>query len=208
MVSVDDVQAVVERARGGDSGAFGELYERFAPEIRRYLVRQLYGRHEAAEDLTEEVFIKALQHIGSYEGRGLPFAAWLYRIARNHLIDHLRSSKNRAWDSLDDAPDLHAPEAERALANTLDRHELIEALGRLTDDQRQVVSLRFLGEMTTAETARIMGKSEDAVKKLQARALVQMRRIIEHARRIGDTPLAVRPARGPFGERPAALGAA
>src|SRR5688572_28570759 len=92
MVDVDEVQDLVERAQGGDGGAFGELYERFSPEIQRYLLRQVRGHREAAEDLTEEVFVKALRRLGGYQARGLPFAAWLYRIARNHLIDHVRST--------------------------------------------------------------------------------------------------------------------
>ena len=198
MAGVDEVQALVARAQDGDGGAFGELYERFSPEIQRYLLRQLRGRNEEAEDLAAEVFVKALRRLGSYQARGLPFAAWLYRIARNHLIDHLRSPRHRVLTSLDAVSDLPAADAERALAGTLDRHELAEALAGLSDDQRRVVSLRFLGGLTTAETARLVGKSEDAIKKLQARGLARMRRSIEAARRAGDEPLVARaaPSRG------------
>ena len=191
-MGVDDVQVLVERAQGGDGGAFGELYEQFAPEIRRYLLRQVHGRREAAEDLTEEVFVKALHRLGGYQARGLPFAAWLYRIARNHLIDHIRASRTRVVASLDAAPDRPAADAERALAGVLDRHELVEALARLSADQRRVVELRFLAGLSTAETARLVGKTEDAVKKLQARGLVRMRRIIEATRLAGGERLALR----------------
>jgi RNA polymerase sigma-70 factor (ECF subfamily) len=198
MVGVDEVQDLVERAQGGDGGAFGELYERFSPEIQRYLLRQVRGHREAAEDLTEEVFVKAFRRLGGYQARGLPFAAWLYRIARNHLIDHVRSTHHRVLASLDAIPDLAAADAERELANTLDRHELDEALAGLTEDQRRVVALRFLEGLTTAETARIVGKCEDAVKKLQARGLVRMRKSIEAARRRGGETLDARaaPSRG------------
>ena len=188
-MGVDDVQALVARAQGGDGGAFGELYERFAPEIRRYLLREVRGHRETAEDLTEEVFVKALQRLGGYQARGLPFAAWLYRIARNHLIDHIRTTRNRATTPLDADPALPSAAAEQALAEALDRHELAEALARLSGDQRRVVSLRFLAGLTAAETARVVGKSEDAVKKLQARGMVQMRKSIEAARRTGGAAL-------------------
>jgi len=202
------VQALVERAQGGDGGAFGELYERFAPEIRLHLLRQLRGQPEAAEDLTEEVFVKVLRSLGGYQARGLPFSAWLYRIARNHLIDHLRATRKRATAQLDAVPDLPAPDAERDLAGTLDRHELAEALARLSDDQRRVVSLRFLQGLTTAETARRMGKTEDAVKKLQARGLTQMRKRIAAARLADDGALVARPASATAGERLVSLSAA
>jgi RNA polymerase sigma-70 factor (ECF subfamily) len=205
---VDDVQTLVERAQAGDGGAFGELYEQFAPEIFRYLLRHLNGRREAAEDLTEEVFVKVLERLGSYQFRGLPFSAWLYRIARNHKIDHLRARPRQIVSSLDMAPEIPEKKAEQVMNRSLDRHELSYALDRLTADQRQVVSLRFLDGFTTAETAHIMGKTEDAVKKLQARGLVQLRRIIEHARRAEDTSVATPPAPSRASGRLAALGAA
>lgn len=185
---VEDVQELVLRAQAGDSQAFGQLYEQFSPEILRYLTRHLNGQREAAEDLSEEVFLKVLERIHSYQFRGLPFSAWLYRIARNHMIDHLRARPRQIVTSIDNAPEIPEKKAEQVMDRSLDRHELTYALHRLTSDQRQVVSLRFLDGYTTAETAGIMGKTEDAVKKLQARGLVQLRRIIEQARRVEDVP--------------------
>ena len=90
---VSDVQALVQRAQANDRAAFGELYELYCPKIYSYLAYHLNGRSEAAEDLTEEVFMKALQNLGSFQFREVPFSSWLYRIAHNHLIDHIRSSK-------------------------------------------------------------------------------------------------------------------
>jgi len=203
------VQSLVERAQAGDGGAFGELYEQFAPEIFRYLLRHLNGRRESAEDLTEEVFLKVLERLGSYQFRGLQFSAWLYRIARNHMIDHLRSRPRQIISSLDQAPEIPEKKAEQTMDRSLDRHELTYALDRLTSDQRHVVTLRFLDGFTTAETAEIMGKTEDAVKKLQARGLVQLRRIIETARRAEDAPpVAAPPAPAQPPRRLSALGAA
>ncbi len=185
---VEDVQELVVRAQAGDGQAFGQLYEQFSPEINRYLTRHLNGQREAAEDLTAEVFLKVLERIHSYQFRGLPFSAWLYRIARNHMIDHLRSRPRQIATSLDDVPEIPEKKAEQVIDRSLDRHELSYALDRLTSDQRQVVTLRFLDGFTTAEAAGIIGKSEDAVKKLQSRGLAQLRRIIEQARHIEAVP--------------------
>lgn len=179
---MEEVLELVERAQQGDGGAFGDLYERFHPEIYRYLLRHLDGRRETAEDLTEEVFLKVFERLARYQFRGLPFSAWLYRIARNHLIDHLRARPKQAVGSIELGPEIPVRRAEAALNRSLDRQELTYALGRLTSDQRQVVMLRFLDGLSTQETALAIGKSEDAVKKLQARGLVQLRRILEEAR--------------------------
>ena len=106
------------------------------------------------------------------------------------MIDHLRSRPRQVHTSLDAAPEIPEKRAEHSIDRSLDRHELTYALNRLTSDQRHVVTLRFLDGFTTAETADIMGKTEDAVKKLQARGLVQLRRILEQARRVEEAPSA------------------
>ncbi len=188
---MEEMQALVERAKAGDGGAFGELYEKLSPEIYRYLLRHVGGKREAAEDLTEEVFVKVLERLHSYQFRGLPFSAWLYRIARNHLIDHLRAKPKQPVSSIDATPDIAERGAELVLDRSLDRHELSFALARLTVEQRQVVTLRFLEGLSTAETAAIVAKSEDAVKKLQARGLAQLRRTLEQSRRVETAPVSV-----------------
>ena len=178
----DQVAAVVARVQGGDAEAFGALYERFAPEIERYLVRQLGGRREVAEDLTAEVFLKVFERVGSYQPRGLPFRAWLYRIARNHLIDYQRAPRNQAATSLEQFPEAAAVAdqgAGRDYAQVLDHLTLAPALARLSNDQRRALELRFLDGLPTATTAARMGKTEDAVKKLQARGLTALRRILK-----------------------------
>lgn len=184
-----EIQELVERAQGGDGEAFGELYERLHPDIYRYLVRHLGGRREVAEDLTEEVFVKVLERINKYQFRGLPFSAWLYRIARNHLIDHIRALPKQALCSLESGAEIAERGAELVLDRHLDQQELSYALSRLTAEQRQVVTLRFLDGLTTAETAAAMAKTEDAIKKLQARGLAQLRRILERARSAEGIPV-------------------
>lgn len=180
---VGEVPDLIQQAQAGDGGAFSELYERYAPEIRRYLLGHLDGHPEIAEDLTADVFVKVLLRLGSYQIGGAPFSAWLYRIARNHLIDYQRARARQPVGPLDAASAVAAPNAEATLDRSLDRHELASALKHLTQDQRRVVALRFLEGYSTTETAALMGKTEEAIKKLQARGLLQLRRVIKVARR-------------------------
>ena len=185
--AIAEVQALVERARAGDGGAFANLYEQFEPQIYRYLLRRLGGNRTTAEDLTTEVFLKVLERWGGYEFRGVPFSAWLHRIARNHLIDYFRASPKRATSALDAGFTVTDAWAQLAMDRALDREELTPALRQLTSDQQAVVSLRFLSGLTTAETAAELCKSEDAIKKLQARGLAQLRRRLEWGRGIEIT---------------------
>ena len=166
-----EIQALVSRAQSGDRDAFGELYERLSPKVYSYLYYHLNARTHLAEDLTEEVFIKVLEKLGRYQDRGLPFSAWVFRIAHNHLIDHVRAQPRQGVLSIDDCHDLPEQQAERTLELALTHTELARAIGHLTPDQRRVVVLRFLQGLSTAETARALGKTEDAVKKLQSRGL-------------------------------------
>lgn len=192
MAMVDDVPSLVLQAQAGDGGAFGVLYERYAPEIRRFLLGHLNGHHEIAEDLTADVFVKVLQRLGGYQVGAAPFSAWLYRVARNHLIDYVRARTRQPADPLDTATEVPAPNAEAILDRSLDRHELVSALDHLTPDQRRVIALRFVDGYTAAETAALMGKTEDAIKKIQARGLLQLRRMITWARRADNRSRRVR----------------
>jgi RNA polymerase sigma-70 factor (ECF subfamily) len=174
---VSDVQALVQRAQANDRAAFGELYELYCPKIYSYLAYHLNGRSEAAEDLTEEVFMKALQNLSSFQFREVPFSSWLYRIAHNHLIDHVRSSKKQQFVNIDDAQ--HLLFEKDRLDSRLDRHTLTSALAKITEDQRQIVSMRVVQGLSIIETAKAVGKSEDSVKQLQSRGLKALRRVLE-----------------------------
>ncbi len=193
-MSTEQVAELVGRAQKGDADAFAALYEEFAPQVQRFLARRLYGPDDVAEDLTADIFVKVFEKLDRYDDRGQPFAAWLFRVARNHLVDYLRLLPRRAACSLDAAAEIRAPRSEGALGQVLDSHTLEAALARLTPVQRQAVTLRFLDGKNTAETAAIMGHSEDSVKKLQARGLLGMRR-------------ALVPTWSPAGERGAILAA-
>ena len=169
------IQELVARAQAGDQHAFTHVYDLYAPKIQKYLRYHLNGRPEAAEDLASDVFLKALEKLQTYQFNGVPFSAWLYRIAHNKLIDYLRGQPKKQGVSLDECVEVDDPASERALSQTLNQEELADALDRLTDDQRQVISYRFLQDRSIADTARLMGKNEDAVKQLQVRAIKNMR---------------------------------
>jgi RNA polymerase sigma-70 factor (ECF subfamily) len=173
-----EIQELVRQVREGDREAFGEIYERLAPKVYSYLYHHTNGKAHLAEDLTEDVFIKVLEKFDRYEDRGLPFASWVYRVAHNLLVDYFRTLPKQGTVSIDECYDLAEKGAEKSLDLTLTHNELTKALGKLTDDQRQVVVFRFLQGMNIAETATAIGKTEDAVKKLQARGLMALRRAL------------------------------
>jgi RNA polymerase sigma-70 factor (ECF subfamily) len=184
---------LVSRAQQGDQMAFAALYEQYSPLVFRFLRRRLDGSDEVVEDLTEDVFVKVYEKLGRYVERGLPFTAWLYRIAHNHLVDYLRSLPRIAAQSLDDVGEVPERQTNVAYTRVLDRQSLEPALARLTPEQRQAVELRFIQGMSVAETASAMGRSEEAVKKLQTRALANLRRHLAPPAAPAPTPIA-RPA--------------
>jgi RNA polymerase sigma-70 factor, ECF subfamily len=178
---------LVAKAQQGDQLAFAELYERYRPLVYRFLRRRLDGADESVEDLTEDVFVKLYEKLDRYVERGLPFTAWLYRIAHNQLVDYVRTLPRHYTQPLDVVVDVPEQQASAEYRSVLDRETLEPALARLTPEQRQAVELRFLQGMSVAEAATAMGRSEEAVKKLQARALANLRRyLIEAARPVSS----------------------
>lgn len=170
------LEALVERARNGDADAFGLLYDRFQPEIVRYLAHRV-GDPDTAEDLAQQVFLKAWQAIPRYEARGVPFKAWLYRMAHNQMVDHFRTRKVTSdLDGIDVPEDA---EAESIVIAAEMSAALGTALARLSEDHRQVLTLRFLMEKSAKEIGEIMGRKEVTVRGLQMRALQALRREIE-----------------------------
>ena len=170
------VRALVERARQGDADAFGALYDRFQPEIVRYLAHRV-GDAEVAQDLSQQVFLKAWQAIPRYESRGVPFKAWLYRMAHNQMVDHFRT--RRVTTDLAGVDPPEEARAERLLLAGERNAALERALARLSEDHRQVLVLRFLMEKSAREISEIMGRKEVTVRGLQMRALQALRRVVE-----------------------------
>ncbi len=174
-----DIQ-LIQSAQKGDAQAFGELYERYAPRVFRYLYAHLDNRLDA-EDLTEEVFLRVWKSLGSYQEQGVPFLAFLFRVGRNALIDHYRRrDKGEAEASIEEMP-LREPGAGpmEAVTAILEHQQLRAKLMELREDYRTVLVLRFLSELTPEETARAMGRSAGAVRVLQHRALAALRSVLE-----------------------------
>ena len=174
--TTQQVGELVARAQQGDSQAFADLYEQYSPVVYRFLRRRLDGSDEVVQDLTADVFVKVYEKLDRYVERGLPFTAWLYRIAHNHLVDYLRTLPRYTASSLDESIEVAESHSSSAFGRVLDRQTLEPALARLTAEQRQTVELRFFEGLSVADTAARMGRSDEAVKKLQARALANLRR--------------------------------
>jgi RNA polymerase sigma-70 factor (ECF subfamily) len=168
---------LVQRAQALEESALADLYSTYYSRVYNYAFLQL-GDIQAAEDLASEVMLKVLESIRKYRFKGAPFSAWVFRIARNRLIDLHRRRKRRGEVDLTEplAAMQISPEvlAERAL----DRGQLHLALKYLTDEQRQVIVFKFIEGFDNGSIARILGRSEGAVKSLQHRALNSLRRIL------------------------------
>ncbi|MFC1906103.1 sigma-70 family RNA polymerase sigma factor [Chloroflexota bacterium] len=172
---VHDEKNVVERAKKGDKDALAQIYEEYFDRIYRYIAVRLGDRTEA-EDLTEQVFLKTLESIKSFKWKGTPFAAWLFRIAHNQIIDYHRKMNKRQNLPLDEAILSGGVDTAAAAELKLTMDELKVAMTGLTDLQRQVIVLRFVSGLSILETAKSMGKSDGAVKALQHSAVVALRK--------------------------------
>jgi RNA polymerase sigma-70 factor (ECF subfamily) len=168
-----NVDVLVKRAQTGDGAAFGQLYERFAPAVYRYLYYQLDGSPDLAEKLAEDVFIEVLERLNECPNGKMGFSIWLLRIAHACLMAHLRLSIPRsisARNSIDRSPGA----AEHGL-DSRTPSEVALAIGQLTQEQRQAVMLGFFQGISAAEAAQIIGRTEGAILKLQAAGLEGLR---------------------------------
>jgi RNA polymerase sigma-70 factor (ECF subfamily) len=174
---VQGEESLVRRAQKNDQEAFAQLYEEHFDKIYRYLALRI-GNEMEAEDMTQQVFLNALQSISSFRWKGVPFSAWLFRIAHNQAVDHLRKKKKRASVPLDESLMSSNDAPPATTERKMDIEELLRATKRLTEAQREVISLRFSSELSIAQVAKIMGKSQGAVKALQHSAIVALRRVM------------------------------
>ena len=179
----DEVQ-LIEQAQAGNAEAFGQLYVQYAAAVFRYVFAHVDNRLDA-EDLTEEVFLRAWRSISKYRQREIPFLAYMFRIARNAVIDHHRRSRRSAQlVSLedDDHPDRQIkdfrPDPGDAAIDRLERQEMHRLLDQLQEDYRTVTLLRFFSGLSPEETALVMGRSPGAVRVLQHRALTALRKLL------------------------------
>lgn len=161
----------------GDADAFARLYDAYVDRVYRFVFFRV-SDNAAAEDLTSQVFLKAWENLDGYRMRGRPFGAWLFRIARNLVVDHYRARKGDA--PLESAAQkLAAPaDVDESVEGRLDLERLRRALRRLTEDQRQVLTLKFIEGYSTEEIARAMGKQQGAIRALQMRGLRALAELI------------------------------
>ena len=176
---LDGEDKLIDKAIQGEASAFGELYDHYQPKIYRFVLLRV-SRREEAEDLTHQVFLSAWKSMPSYQSRGLPFSSWLYRIARNSIIDFYRTRKNDlstddvALEDLGLDASLHEKTEKK-----LEAARLMQAMQQLKTDHQEVIILRFIEEYSVAETADALERSQGAVKLLQHRALGKLRSILK-----------------------------
>ena len=176
--TMDPIEALVQRAQDGDATSFAELYERFYDKIYRY-VRFKTGSSPDAEDITEEVFLRMLESIKSFKWKGHPFSSWLFRIAHNLVVDYFRRNDRKQVQPLDDAAmvsDAFSSDLDHRLDVKLLMQQVNVAMKNLTDLQKEIITLRFVGELSVRETAEAVGKKENAVKALQHAGIKNLRR--------------------------------
>lgn len=174
LLSGFDEQAIVLAAQRGDQEALTCLYEHYFPRVYRYVAVRL-GNTEDTEDVTEEIFLRLIDNLGTFVFRGLPFGAWVFRIARNELVSHVRRQRVRSATAplTEFIPDLsadHVTEIEIQFSIA----EVRVATERLPEAQRQVIALRFGAGLSVAETAQALKKTENNVKVLQHKAIAKL----------------------------------
>ena len=169
-------EQLTEELRALSEPAWGEVYRRHVQQVYAYIYYRLGDQH-IAEDLAADVFVKAIAGIQGYGYRGTPLLAWLYRIAHNVTVDYRKAAAKRNQQVMPEAPE-QIEERHDALQAFDDREDMMSAIRALTEDQQQVVILRFYHGMSNAEVSRIVGKPESAVKALQSRALRSLRRVL------------------------------
>ena len=170
--------ALIRRAQEGDKRAIGEIYRTHVDVIYRYIWARIRD-DDVTEDLTAQVFLKALEGLPSYRPSGKPFLAWLYRIAYARVVDHWRKQERRVEVPLEETLPAREPRPEELLEAEADWVTAIDLVAQLTDDQQDVVILRFIGEMSLAQVAETLGKTVGATKAIQYRALATLARLLD-----------------------------
>lgn len=173
---IDGEEKLIRDAIGGEASAFGLLYDKYEAQIYRFIYLKV-GHREEAEDLTHQVFLKTWENIADYEFQGFPFSSWLYKAARNRVIDYYRMKKTDL--NLEDIsePQLEDPIPE-LLDSALNMEKVKKAIIELGNEQQDVIVLRFIEDLSVKETASILNKSESAIKLLQHRAIKNLKKTL------------------------------
>ena len=170
---------LVHAAQDGDRSAFARLYDRYVDVVFRYVLFRV-GDRELAEDVTSETFLRALRRIESVSYQGRDVGAWFVTIARNLVLDHVKSSRFRLEVATAEVDDSRPADSgpEQQVLSKVTRTALLECVGQLGDDQRECIVLRFLQGLSVAETAKVMARNEGAVKALQHRAVRRLAQLL------------------------------
>lgn len=172
---------LIESAVRGKASAFGLLYDHYQPKIYRFVLIKV-GRREDAEDLTHQVFINAWQNISNYKDLGFPFSSWLYRIARNQVIDRYRTKKPEiSLEEVDEENFAALGINEKSIDDKIQIERVMKALKELKEDYRDVLIMRFVEDLSVREAAFAVGKSEGAVKLMQHRAIKELQRLLKES---------------------------
>jgi RNA polymerase sigma-70 factor (ECF subfamily) len=176
-VSLDDaaIERLVDEARAADAWAFGQLFDHFHLPIYRYIISRVHSPADA-EDLTQLVFVKALEALPRYESRGIPFGGWLFRLARNAVVDFTRTRHEHTGLDAAIYRGSHEPGPEDVAMLRQDLVQVEVALATLTDDQREAITLRFFAGLSAREAGVVMGRQEGTIRGLQFRAIAALRR--------------------------------
>ena len=168
---------MIKRVKRGDRDAFGKLYLKYLDAIYRYIYFRVNQDQVVAEDLTETVFFKAWENVKNFKENSGTFKAWLYMIAQNTVIDHYRKPQKTVQS---DENFIHETDnIEEKLMNEYEIKNLNQALSYLTDEQREVIILKYIEEASNEEIGKILNKKEDAVRAMQHRALEKLRKILK-----------------------------
>ncbi len=181
LVSVNpdmELNTFVEKACQGDAEAFGKIYDKYLDTIYRFVSFRV-GRREDAEDITEQIFINMFGAIKRYTNNGLPFEAWIYRIARNKIIDFYRAQKKHVnLDDVVEIPD-KTPTPEDILQSNSSKEEVLRGLEKIPEQYKEIIILKFIEEKTNEEISGILEKPVTHVRVLQHRALQSLRKILD-----------------------------
>ncbi|HEX4723258.1 MAG TPA: sigma-70 family RNA polymerase sigma factor [Pseudonocardiaceae bacterium] len=171
--------ALVQAAQLGDTSAFGQLYDRYVDSVFRYVLFRV-GDRTLAEDVTSETFLRAFRRIASISYQGRDVGAWFVTIARNLVLDHVKSSRFKLEIATADPGDGNSVESgpESQVMTQLTHVELLRCVRLLGDDQRECIVLRFLQGLSVSETANVMGRNEGAIKALQHRAVRRLAQLL------------------------------
>jgi RNA polymerase sigma-70 factor (ECF subfamily) len=173
---LDGEREIIKNAVRGEASAFGLLYDHYHTRIYRFVLIKVASREEA-EDLTHQVFLAAWEHIGSYRDYGFPFGSWLYRIARNHIVDYYRRRRHEVrLEDVDPNAVPHVFEAYARADVAMQVERVMAALRTMKPEYQDVIIMRFVEELPVREVAAALEKSEGAVKLMQHRAIKELKR--------------------------------